>query len=82
MLNLSKKDKELRNRAKYMLDEMPKNLVEEVIDFIEFVKEKKEAQQQMSKILSDMHKTTEKKGMKRISAEDVAEFIHKKRGVR
>lgn len=41
MLNINKGYEELRNKAKSLLDILPKKELEEVVDFIEFLKEKK-----------------------------------------
>lgn len=82
MLNTNKRNDELRNRAKSLLDILPKKHIEEVVDFIEFLKEKKEAEKPISKIMEDMHKEAGKKGIRKLTAEDVANLIHKRRGVK
>ena len=82
MLNTNKGYEELRNRAKILLDILPKKELEEVVDFIEFLKEKKEAEKPISKIMEKMQKEARGKGLNKMTAEDVADFIHKKRGVK
>ncbi|MBU3912475.1 MAG: hypothetical protein KKE50_00120 [Nanoarchaeota archaeon] len=82
MLNINKKSDELRNWAKSLLDVLPKKHIEEVVDFIEFLKEKEEAEKPISKIMEDMHKEARKRDIKKLTAEDAAKLIHKRRGVK
>lgn len=82
MLNMNRKSEDLRSKARNLLDFLPKKQLEEAVDFLEFLKEKKELERPLLEIVGNMHKKAKEKGMEKITEEDIAEIIHKRRGVK